>query len=274
MMNLRVVYQQLAPVLQLLLRKPNQLMLKVKNLKALREDKEILKGINLEVNQGEIHAIMGPNGSGKSTLAAALMGHPDIEVTAGIAELDGVNLLDMEVDARAREGLFLAFQYPVEIPGVPFSEFLRLSYNSVQKKRQGESYRDVSPFKFKRLVDEKLKNLEIDSSFLERNLNEGFSGGEKKKAEILQLAVLEPKYVILDETDSGLDVSALKIVAEACRKLADQLNIGMVVITHYKRILEHLNPDKVHVLVSGKIVDSGGPELADILDKDGYAKYL
>lgn len=252
----------------------NQLMLKIKNLRAQREDKEILKGIDLELNQGEVHAVMGPNGSGKSTLAAALMGHPDIEVTDGIAELDGIDLLKIEVDERAREGLFLAFQYPTEIPGVPFSEFLRLSYNSVQKHRQGESYRDLSPFKFKRLVDEKMKNLEMDSSFLDRNLNEGFSGGEKKKAEILQLAILEPKYVILDETDSGLDVTALKIVAETCQKLADQLNIGMIVITHYNRILKYLKPDQVHVLVQGKIVDSGGPKLADTLDSDGYAKYL
>lgn len=252
----------------------DQVMLKIKNLKAVRENKEILKGIDLEINQGEVHAIMGPNGSGKSTLAAALMGHPDIEVTDGSIELDGINLLDLEVDARAREGLFLAFQYPVEIPGVPFSEFLRLSYNAIQKKKQGENYRDVSPFKFKKIVEEKMASLEMDASFIDRNLNEGFSGGEKKKAEILQLAILEPKYVILDETDSGLDVSALKTVAEACRKLADQLNIGMIVITHYKRILEYLNPDKVHVLVKGKIVESGESELADVLDKEGYSKYL
>ena len=249
-------------------------MLKISNLKAVREGKEILKGIDLEIERGEIHAIMGPNGSGKSTLAAALMGHPDIEITEGVVELDGANLLDLEVDARAREGLFLAFQYPVEIPGVPFMEFLRLSYNAVQKQRQGESYRDLSPFKFKKLVEEKMKNLEMDTSFLSRNLNEGFSGGEKKKAEILQLAILEPKYVILDETDSGLDVTALKIVAESCRKLADQLNIGMLVITHYKRILEYLNPDQVHVLVKGKLVDHGKAELADVLDKEGYSKYV
>ncbi len=249
-------------------------MLKITNLKAARENKEILKGIDLQIERGEIHAIMGPNGSGKSTLAAALMGHPDIEITGGSVELDGINLLDIEVDARAREGLFLAFQYPVEIPGVPFMEFLRLSYNAIQKKRQGESYRDLSPFKFKKLVEEKMKNLEMDTSFLSRNLNEGFSGGEKKKAEILQLAILEPKYVILDETDSGLDVTALKIVAESCRKLADQLNIGMLVITHYKRILEYLNPDQVHVLVKGKLVDHGKSELADVLDKEGYSKYL
>ncbi len=249
-------------------------MLKIKNLKAIREEKEILKGINLEVNPGEIHAIMGPNGGGKSTLAAALMGHPDVRVTKGEVELDGADLLGMEVDERARQGLFLAFQYPVEIPGVPLLEFLRLAFNDIQKQKQGKSYRDLSPFKFKKMVEDKMKNLHMDISFLDRNLNEGFSGGEKKKAEILQLAVLEPKYVILDETDSGLDVTALKIVAESCQQLADKLNIGVIVITHYKRILEYLKLDKVHVLVDGKIVESDGPKLADVLDRDGYSKYM
>ncbi len=249
-------------------------MLKIKNLKSNREDKEILKGIDIEINPGEIHAIMGPNGSGKSTLAATLMGHPALVVTSGEVEMDGKNLLEMEVDEKAREGLYLAFQYPTEIPGVSYTEFLRLAYNTVQKHRQGDDFRNLSPIKFRRFLEDKMENIHMDKSFLERNLNEGFSGGEKKKSEILQMAVLEPKYAILDETDSGLDVSALKIVGEGAKKLAKDLGIGMIVITHYKRLLEYLNPDKVHVLYAGKIVASGGPELATTLDKEGYEKYI
>lgn len=250
-------------------------MLKIKNLKASREDKNILNGINLEIKPGEVHAIMGPNGSGKSTLAAALMGHPDVTVSEdSVVEIDGKNLLEMEVDERSREGLFLAFQYPIEIPGVPLLEFLRLASNSVQKSRKGGSFRELSPFKFKAFAEEKMKDLKMDMSFMDRNLNEGFSGGEKKKAEILQMAVLEPKYAILDETDSGLDVTALKVVAEGARELAKKMNIGIIIITHYKRILEYLNPDYVHVLVKGRIVETAGPELADALDREGYEKHL
>lgn len=249
-------------------------MLIIEDLKAKRGDKLILNGIYLKIGRGEIHALMGPNGSGKSTLAAVLMGHPDIDVVEGSrAELDNNNLLDMDVDVRAKSGLFLAFQYPVEIPGVPFLEFLRISYNNIKKFREGPSFRELSPFKFKKMVLEIMDKLEMDESFLDRNLNEEFSGGEKKKAEILQMAVLEPKYAVLDETDSGLDVSALQIVAKGAQKLSEEFNIGILVITHYKRILEFLRPDFVHVLVNGKIVDNGGYSLASTLDEAGYSKY-
>ncbi|PJA40951.1 Fe-S cluster assembly ATPase SufC [candidate division WWE3 bacterium CG_4_9_14_3_um_filter_34_6] len=246
-------------------------MLKIKNLKAKRDGKSILNGVNLEIEKGEIHALMGPNGSGKSTLAAAIMGHPDVEVDEkSIVTIDGQNLFEMGVDDRAKNGLFLAFQYPVEIPGVSFVEFLRLSYNSIQKHRQGDKFRELSPFKFKQYVEEKMKMLHMDTSFLDSNLNEGFSGGEKKKAEILQMAILEPKYAILDETDSGLDVSALKIVAEGAKILSEEYKIGILVITHYKRILEYLKPSHVHVLINGVIKKSGDYSLAEELDREGY----
>ncbi len=251
-------------------------MLEIKNLVAFREEKQILNGINLNIKQGEIHAIMGPNGSGKSTLASALMGHPGVRLgESSEIILDSINISEDSPDKRALEGLFLAFQYPTEITGVPYIEFLRLAYNVVQKHRSDETeFRPLSPIKFKRFLEEKMEQLHMDKSFLERNLNEGFSGGEKKKSEILQMAVLSPKYAILDETDSGLDVSALKIVGEGSKKLSNELNIGMIVITHYKRLLEYLTPDYVHVLIKGKIVKSGGPELADELDKNGYERYL
>lgn len=246
-------------------------MLKVKNLKVKRDEKEILKGVDLTINRGEIHALMGPNGSGKSTLAATFMGHPDIEIGNGSKiNMDGLDILKMSVDKRARAGLFLAFQYPVEIPGVSFLEFLRVSYNSIMKDRIGETFRELSPYKFKKLAIEKMKLFKMDESFLERNLNEGFSGGEKKKAEILQMAILEPKYAILDETDSGLDVSALKIVANGAKKLSEEFNIGILVITHYKRILEYLKPSYVHLLRVGVIQKTGGYDLAENLDKEGY----
>ena len=249
-------------------------MLKISNLKAKREDKLILNGINLNIEKGEKHVIMGPNGSGKSTLAAALMGHPDIEVVKGSkVTLDDKDLLKMDVSERAKSGLFLAFQYPVEIPGVPLIEFLRLAYNQ-KNKFQNKDFVEVSPYKFKKVIEEKMANLKMDTSFLTRNLNEGFSGGEKKKAEILQMAVLEPKYAVLDETDSGLDVTALKIVAEGASKIADQSKTGMLIITHYSRILRYIKPDHVHVLVNGRIVKSAGPELAEELDEKGYENFI
>lgn len=249
-------------------------MLKIQNLQVEREGKKILKGVNLEMKQGEMHVLMGPNGSGKSTLATALMGHPEINITGGSVTLDGKSLLKMDVNLRAKEGLFLAFQYPVEVTGVSYSEFLRLAYNNIKKHREGNVFKEISPFKFKKLLEMKMDELKMDKSFLSRNLNEGFSGGEKKKSEILQMAILEPKYVILDETDSGLDVSALKIVAEGVKRFAEKLEAGVLVITHYKRILEYLEPSYVHVLIDGKIVKSGNASLANKLDREGYEKHV
>lgn len=249
-------------------------MLNIKNLTVKRENKTILNGLDLKVQRGEVHIVMGPNGSGKSTLAGALMGMPDVEVLPqSKITIDNKDLLEMSVDQRAKEGLFLAFQYPVEVSGVPFSEFLRLSYNNIQQYRKGDEFRPLSPFKFKKILQEKMNDLKIDETFLSRNLNEGFSGGEKKKSEILQMSVMEPKYAILDETDSGLDVTALKIVSENAQRLSEKMNIGLVVITHYSRILKYINPDYVHVLIKGQIVKTGGKELAEVLDSEGYDKY-
>lgn len=249
-------------------------MLQIKNLKVKREGKEILKGINLEVKPGEVHAIMGPNGSGKSTLSLALMGHPEVEVLDGSEILlDNENILDLEPNERASKGIFLAFQYPMEIPGVQYLEFLRLTYNSLNKSRN-EGFKELSPFKFRKVVEEKMNQLKMDTGFLSRNLNEGFSGGEKKKSEILQMALFAPKYGILDETDSGLDISALRIVAEDARKIAEENGVGLIVITHYKRILDYLNPQYVHVLAKGEIVQTGGMEIADKLEADGYEGFV
>ena len=241
-------------------------MLEIKNLHAKIEDREILKGINLTVNAGEIHAIMGPNGSGKSTLAKVLAGHPDYEVTEGEVLYFGKNLLDLEPDARAREGVFLAFQYPIEIPGVSNANFLRMAYNE-KAKHHGQE--ELDPLEFDDLIHEKIKIVEMDKSFINRSVNEGFSGGEKKRNEILQMAVLEPKLAVLDETDSGLDIDALRIVAGGVNKLANKDN-AILLVTHYQRLLDYIEPHFVHVLYNGRIVKSGEKELALELEKKGY----
>jgi Fe-S cluster assembly ATP-binding protein len=244
-------------------------LLEVKNLQAKVEDKDILRGLDLTVKAGEVHAIMGPNGSGKSTLSYVLAGKDDYEVTGGTAKLDGEDLLELEPDERAAKGLFLAFQYPIEIPGVASMTFLRTAVNAVRRKR-GEQ--ELSTPDFIRTVREKAKELNIDQDMLKRAVNVGFSGGEKKRNEILQMALLEPKMCILDETDSGLDIDALKIVAEGVNRLRAK-NRGFVVITHYQRLLDHIVPDIVHVMAKGKIVRTGGPELAHELEAKGYAAY-
>jgi Fe-S cluster assembly ATP-binding protein len=239
------------------------------------DEKPILRGVNLTVNQGEIHALMGPNGSGKSTLANVLLGNPLYEVTEGEILLNGENVLDMEPDERSREGLFLAFQYPVAIPGVTLANFLRHAINARMKAKDPES-KGISIPDFTRLMRKKMAELGVESQFAGRYLNEGFSGGEKKRAEVLQMAVLEPSIAILDETDSGLDIDALRIVAEGVNKLTGP-NLGTLVITHYQRLLNYIKPQQVHVMFQGQIVESGGPELALQLEDNGYdwirAKY-
>ncbi len=230
------------------------------------EDKEILKGLNLELEKGKVHAIMGPNGSGKSTLSYALAGHPSYEVTGGEVIFEGQNILDLGADERAQLGLFLAFQYPMSIPGVSMANFLRTAVNSVRKAR-GEGEMRVP--EFRKLLNEKMASLKMDRSFAGRYLNEGFSGGEKKRAEILQMAMLQPKVAIMDETDSGLDIDALRIVSDGVNALKNP-EMSVLVITHYQRILNYLKPDYVHVLVDGRIIISGGPELALELESKGY----
>jgi Fe-S cluster assembly ATP-binding protein len=229
-------------------------------------DKEILKGITLQVNPGEVHAVMGPNGSGKSTLAQVLAGHPAYEVTAGSVTYGGMNLLEMEPEERAQAGIFLAFQYPVEIPGVSNAYFLRAAYNEIRKARGEE---EIDPMSFADLMDEKMKLVEMEGDMLTRSVNTGFSGGEKKRNEILQMAVLEPKLAILDETDSGLDIDALRIVANGVNSLRKPDN-ATIVVTHYQRLLNYIVPDFVHVLANGRIVKSGGKELALELEARGY----
>src|SRR5881394_3895383 len=242
------------------------MLLEIKNLTASVDGNEILKGINLTVKPGEVHAIMGPNGSGKSTLAKILTGHPSYEVTGGEVIYDGKNLLEMSPDERAREGVFMAFQYPVEVPGVSNAQFLRLAYNEKQKHLGQE---ELDPLEFKDLLKEKARVVEMDASFMTRSVNEGFSGGEKKRNEILQMAVLQPKLAILDETDSGLDIDALRIVASGVNQLHNQEN-AMIVVTHYQRLLNYIVPDFVHVLSGGRIVKEGGKELALELEEKGY----
>ena len=241
-------------------------MLKIKDLKAQVEDNQILKGINLEINAGEVHAIMGPNGSGKSTLSSVIAGREDYEVTDGAIDFDGEDLLDLDPEERAHKGIFLSFQYPVEIPGVTVSNFIKTAINETRKGR-GEDPMEAREMLAK--MREKSALLEMDKSYLSRSLNEGFSGGEKKRNEIFQMAMLEPKLAILDETDSGLDIDALRIVANGVNKLRSKDN-AVVVITHYQRLLDYIKPDYVHVLYKGKIVKSGGPELAHELEERGY----
>jgi Fe-S cluster assembly ATP-binding protein len=241
-------------------------MLEISNLTATAGDKDILKGINLTVNAGEVHAIMGPNGSGKSTLAQVLAGHPSYEVTGGTVQFEGEDLLELAPEERAHKGVFLAFQYPIEIPGVSNAYFLRSAYNAMRVARGGE---EVDPMEFLDVMEEKLKIVEMDDVMLSRSVNMGFSGGEKKRNEILQMAVLEPKLAILDETDSGLDIDALRVVAGGVNKLRRPDNAA-IVVTHYQRLLNYIVPDFVHVLAGGRIIRSGGKELAFELEEKGY----
>lgn len=245
----------------------------IKDLRVSVEDKLILKGLNLEVKLGEIHAIMGPNGSGKSTMAYSLAGHPKYEVEGGEVWLDGENLLEMTPDERARAGLFLAFQYPTAIPGISMANFLRTSVNAVRGQTTSEGKKGLPITEFRKLLTEKMDLLRMDKSFARRYLNEGFSGGEKKRAEILQMALLEPKFAILDETDSGLDIDALRVVSEGVNNLTGPSR-SFIIITHYQRILDYIKPDFVHIMYDGRIIESGGPELATRLEAEGYDQLI
>lgn len=242
--------------------------LEIKDLHVSIEDKEILKGLSLTLKQGEIHAIMGPNGTGKSTLAYTLMGHPNYTVTSGEVLLDGENVLEMEPDERSRAGVFLAFQYPVAIPGVTVANFLRSAVNSRRRAENPEDKGMPIP-EFRKMLKEKMDMLKMDHNFAGRYLNDGFSGGEKKRAEILQMATLKPRFAILDETDSGLDIDALRIVSEGVNALSGP-ELGVLVITHYQRLLNYIKPQFVHVMMGGRIVESGGPDLALHLEEHGY----
>ncbi len=249
-------------------------MFEIENLHASIEDKEILKGVNLTINTGEVHAIMGPNGSGKSTLANVLAGNPSFEVTEGSARFYGEDILELDPDERAHLGIFLAFQYPTVIPGVSMANFLRMAVTNTRNARaekSGGEVPKVTPREFRRLMREKMQLLKMDDSFASRYLNEGFSGGEKKRAEILQMALLEPTLSILDETDSGLDIDALRVVSEGVNALSNE-NMGTLLITHYQRLLNYIKPHFVHIMMDGRIVQSGGPELALELESKGYEK--
>ena len=242
-------------------------LLEIVDLHATADVTEILKGVDLTIKSGETHAIMGPNGSGKSTLAYSIAGHPKYTITGGTVTLDGADVLEMSVDERARAGLFLAMQYPVEVPGVSVTNFLRTAATAIR----GEAPKIRT---WVGEVKEAMTELNMDTSFAERNVNEGFSGGEKKRHEILQLGLLKPKFAILDETDSGLDVDALKIVSEGVNRAKANSDLGVLLITHYTRILRYIKPDFVHVFAAGRIVEEGGPELADKLEEKGYAEYV
>lgn len=242
--------------------------LKIRNLAVSAEDQKILKGLNLEIPQGEVHAIMGPNGTGKSTLAYAVMGHPRYTIEGGSVALNGTELLDLSPEERSHAGMFLAFQYPVAIPGVTVANFLRTALNA-HRKSQDPEYKGVPILEFRKLLTEKMDLLKMDHSMAGRYLNDGFSGGEKKRLEILQMAMLEPKFAILDETDSGLDIDALRIVSEGINTLKGP-TLGILVITHYQRILNYLTPDVVHIMVDGQVIKTGGPDLAEKLEDQGY----
>ncbi len=242
-------------------------MLDIRNLTVEINDKQILNGLNLKIDDNRVHVLMGQNGSGKSTLAQALMGHPMYKVTSGEALLDGKNILDLEPSDRSMEGLFLSFQYPNEITGVIISSYLRMIYNKKHKE-------NLSPVKFRKLLEEKMELLSIPKDFMNRYLNEGFSGGEKKRMEMLQMLLLRPKVAVLDETDSGLDVDALKIVSNSVNLLKQDTNMAVLLITHYSRILKHIEPDVVHIMQTGRIIKEGGRELAEDIEVNGYEKYL
>lgn len=246
-------------------------LLDIKGLSISVERKEVVHGLDLTINSGEIHAIMGPNGSGKSTLVNTLMGHPKYKIENGELSMENEDLFSMTPAERAKKGLFLAFQYPKEIAGVSLRSFLFAAYKS-QMMARDPTIKSISPVKFQKILEEHMEKLKMDSSFAERSLNQGFSGGEKKKAEILQLSVLQPKLALLDETDSGLDIDALKIVAEGVNAMRSP-DFSAVIVTHYARLLEYITPDFVHVMVKGKIVESGGSELANNLERHGYEKY-
>jgi Fe-S cluster assembly ATP-binding protein len=245
--------------------------LSIRNLHASIDGAEILRGVDLDLDRGSVHAIMGPNGSGKSTLAHVLMGHPAYEVTEGTVTFKGTDVLDLEPDERSRLGIFLAFQYPSAIPGVTVANFLRMAVNAHRRSDDGEQNPIRIP-EFRKLLQENMEMLKIDRSMTSRYLNDGFSGGEKKRVEILQMALLKPSLAIMDETDSGLDIDALRIVSDGVNQLAGP-EMGVLVITHYSRLLRYITPDVIHVLVDGRIVRTGGAELADELERDGYAPY-
>jgi len=244
----------------------------IRNLHVSVEGREILKGVSLALNKGEVHAVMGPNGSGKSTLSCALMGHPSYEVTAGEVWFKGHNLVELEPDQRARLGVYLAFQYPTVVPGVTMANFLRTALNAKRGYDGKDKSRAITPREFRALLKEPMQTLRMDDSFLSRYVNDGFSGGEKKRAEILQMAALSPEIAILDETDSGLDIDSIRYVSEAINGMRGS-NLGILIITHYSRILQFIKPDYVHVLVNGQIVRSGGPEVAEELERTGYAEW-